>query len=110
LSKFMNPVGEKRITQKIVAEMIGYKMVDIHRFINNTLKSYKSDMIDKLWELIASETEPDQEDEKIWQKLAEDTQSVSEILMTGIEEYQSKTKLSLGVHSTQRQQKKQGHC
>ena len=71
LSKFMNPVGEKRITQKAVAEMIGYKMVDIHRFINNTLKSYKSDMIDKLWELVASGTEPDQEDEKIWKKLAE---------------------------------------
>ena len=52
LSKFMNPVGEKRITQKAVAQMIGYKKVDIHRFVNNTLKSYKSDMIDKLWELV----------------------------------------------------------
>ena len=71
MSKFMNPVGEKRITQKAVAEMIGYKQVDIHRFINNTLKSYKSDMIDKLWELVASGTEPDQEDEKTWKKLAE---------------------------------------
>ena len=71
LSKFMNPVGEKRITQKAVAEMIGYKKVDIHRFVNDTLKSYKSDMIDKLWELVASGTEPDQEDEKIWKKLAE---------------------------------------
>ena len=71
LSKFMNPVGEKRITQKAVAEMIGYKQVDIHRFINNTLKSYKPDMIDKLWELVLSETEPGQEDEKIWKKLAE---------------------------------------
>jgi len=71
LSKFMNPVGEKRITQKVVAEMIGYKQVDIHRFVNDTLKSYKSDMIDKLWELVESETEPDQEDEKIWKKLAE---------------------------------------
>ena len=71
LSKFMNPVGEKRITQKAVGKMIGYKQVDIHRFVNNTLKSYKSDMIDKLWELIESETEPDQEDEKIWKKLAE---------------------------------------
>jgi hypothetical protein len=71
LSKFMNPVGEKRITQKAVAQMIGYKKVDIHRFVNNTLKSYKSDMIDKLWELVESETEPDQEDEKIWKKLAE---------------------------------------
>jgi hypothetical protein len=28
-------------------------------------------MIDKLWELVESETEPDQEDEKIWKKLAE---------------------------------------
>ena len=71
LSKFMNPVGEKRITQKAVAEMIGYKKVDIHRFVNNTLKSYKSDMIDKLWELVESETEPGQEHEKIWKKLAE---------------------------------------
>ena len=71
LSKFMTPVGEKRITQKAVAEMIGYKPVDIHRFVNNTLKSYKSDMIDKLWELVESETEPDQGDEKIWKKLAE---------------------------------------
>jgi alkylated DNA nucleotide flippase Atl1 len=71
LSKFMNPVGEKRITQKAVAEMIGYKQVDIHRFVNNTLKSYKSDMIDKLWELVESETKPDQEDEKIWKTLAE---------------------------------------
>ena len=71
LSKFMNPVGEKRITQKVVAEMIGYKQVDIHRFVNDTLQSYKSDMIDKLWELVESETEPDQEDEKIWKKLAE---------------------------------------
>lgn len=71
LSKFMNPVGEKRITQKAVAEMIGYKKADIHRFVNNTLQSYKSDMIDKLWELVESETEPDQEDEKIWKKLAE---------------------------------------
>jgi hypothetical protein len=71
LSKFMNPVGEKRITQKAVAQMIGYKTVDIHRFINNTLRSYNSDMIDKLWELVASGTEPDQEDEKIWKKLAE---------------------------------------
>ena len=71
MSKFMNPVGEKRITQKVVAEMIGYKQVDIHRFVNNTLKSYKSDMIDKLWELVESETKPDQEDEKIWKKLAE---------------------------------------
>jgi hypothetical protein len=71
LSKFMNPVGEKRITQKAVAQMIGYKKVDIHRFVNNTLKSYKSDMIDILWELVESETEPDQGDEKIWKKLAE---------------------------------------
>ena len=71
LSKFMNPVGEKRITQKAVAEMIGYKKVDIHRFVNDTLKSYKSDMIDKLWELVESETEPGQEHEKIWKKLAE---------------------------------------
>ena len=71
LSKFMNPVGEKRITQKAVAEMIGYKKADIHRFVNNKLKSYKSDMIDKLWELVESETEPDQEDEKIWKKFAE---------------------------------------
>ena len=71
MSKFMNPVGEKRITQKAVAQMIGYKKVDIHRFVNNALKSYKSDMIDKLWELVESETEPDQEDEKIWKKLAE---------------------------------------
>ena len=71
MSKKMNPVGEKRITQKAVAQMIGYKKVDIHRFVNNTLKSYKSDMIDKLWELVESETEPDQEDEKIWKKLAE---------------------------------------
>lgn len=71
LSKFMNPVGEKRITQKAVAQMIGYKKADIHRFVNNTLMSYKSDMIDKLWELVESETEPDQEDEKIWKKLAE---------------------------------------
>ena len=71
LSKFMTPVGEKRIIQKAVAQMIGYKKVDIHRFANNTLKSYKSDMIDKLWELVASGTEPDQEDEKIWKKLAE---------------------------------------
>ena len=70
LSKFMNPVGEKRIPQTVVAQMIGYKKVDIHRFVNNTLKSYKSDMIDKLWELVESETEPDQEDERIWKKLA----------------------------------------
>jgi hypothetical protein len=28
-------------------------------------------MIDKLWELVESETEPDQEDEKIWKKFAE---------------------------------------
>ena len=27
-------------------------------------------MIDKLWELVESETEPDQEDERIWKKLA----------------------------------------
>ena len=71
LSKFMNPVGEKRITQKAVAQMIGYKKADIHRFVNNTLQSYTSDMIDKLWELVESETEPDQEDEKIWKKFAE---------------------------------------
>ena len=67
----MNIVGEKRITQKAVAQMIGYKKVDIHRFVNNTLKSYKSDMIDELWELVEAETEADQEDEKIWKKLAE---------------------------------------
>ena len=71
LSKYMNIVGEKRITQKAVAQMIGYKKVDIHRFVNNTLKSYKSDMIDELWELVEAETEADQEDEKIWKKLAE---------------------------------------
>lgn len=71
LSKYMNIVGEKRITQKAVAQMIGYKKVDIRRFVNNTLKSYKSDMIDKLWELVEAETEADQEDEKIWKKLAE---------------------------------------
>jgi len=72
LSKFMNPVGEKRITQKAVAQMIGYQDMDIHRFVNNKLKSYKSDMTDKLWELVEAETGPDQEDEeKIWKKLAE---------------------------------------
>ena len=71
MSKFMNPVGEKRITQKAVAQMIGYKKADIHRFVNNTLMSYKSDMIDKLWELVESQTGPDQEEEKIWKKLAE---------------------------------------
>ena len=71
LSKYMNPVGENRITQNAVAQMIGYKKVDIHRFVNNTVKSYKPDMIDKLWELVLSETEADQEDEKIWKKLAE---------------------------------------
>ncbi len=71
MSKFMNPVGEKRITQKAVAQMIGYQDMDIHRFVNNKLKSYKSDMTDKLWELVESETEPYQEDEKIWKKFAE---------------------------------------
>ena len=71
MSKKMNLVGEKRITQKAVAQMIGYLPVDIHRFVNNTLKSYKSDMIDELWELVEAETEADQEDEKIWKKLAE---------------------------------------